>query len=306
MTLPGSGAISFANIDAEIANGTNSIDMNWVRTNTKDSVTNLGALYNRAWYQSNNQGNCNNGNCASANCNCTGNIQCNNCTLVAINCANCDTRAWLQPNCNCACTYNCTQSTNITYNCNCTCFVAGCRVLMADLSWKAIETVRKGELAMGPKGPVLIEEVDVVTLGPQRALLTFEDDPHGNLVWSDEHTMWVRTAAGDEWLWSYNPDHWRQEVGVGAIGGLKDNHSLLTGPDVQYAHVLEGFVSRTVREHSRPDSALPLYLPRTNGSPIIVEGYVVGAGINEAAFDYSQIEWLKDYLPIKQALENRQ
>ncbi len=118
MTLPGSGAISFANIDAEIANGTNSIDMNWVRTNTKDSVTNLGALYSRAWYQQNTAGNCNNGNCTATACNCSGNTQCANCSLSAINCTNCDTRAWLQPNCNCACTYNCTLVANVLYN-NC-------------------------------------------------------------------------------------------------------------------------------------------------------------------------------------------
>ena len=299
--------------------------MNWVRSNTKDGVANLGALYGRAWYQQNTAGNCNNGNC---NCNCVtmglgncgdGNCtacQCNtsncncggpsafNCIIGTINCTNCDTRAWLQPNCNCACTYNCAVTGAWYPNCNCnSCFTAGCRVLMADFTWKRVETLRGGDIAMGPKGPVEICGVDVGILGPEHALLSFDGAEHSSLTWVDGHTFWARKQEGPEWLWSYSPDHWRHEVTVGAIGGLKDNHSLLTG-DVEFANVRNGFVQREIVEHVRPDPLLPIFFPRTSGSPIIVEGYVVGAGINEANYDYSQIEWLKDYLPIKQALEN--
>ena len=120
MTTPYWGnTISIQDVNNEIGNGSNQLGMDWVRDNTKDGVTDLNSIHDRAWYQRNVDGNCDNGNCTS-NCNC-GNICCTDCYIAGpVDCANCDGRAWLQGNCNCACTYNC-YTGNVSYNCNCNC-----------------------------------------------------------------------------------------------------------------------------------------------------------------------------------------
>jgi hypothetical protein len=103
---------------------------------------NLAQFRGLAYYQRNQDGNCNNGNCVNNNCspvttNCACDCgaycqaqcyatncyaaQCSNCS--AINCANCDTKSYIQSNCNCACSYACNCNTQIGYNCvpyNCT------------------------------------------------------------------------------------------------------------------------------------------------------------------------------------------
>lgn len=124
MTLPASGQIDFSSINTEIAVGaTYSSSLGFLNgiilPSQRPSTEDMTEFYNKAYFQNNNNGNCNNGNCTN-NCNC-GNINCSNCLINGtVNCANCDTQAWLQNNCNCACTYNCTTTT-VSYNCNCAC-----------------------------------------------------------------------------------------------------------------------------------------------------------------------------------------
>ena len=152
MTLPASGPLSISNINTELGlSPTFSASLNFLNSYLKppQAQPNMNAFYNKAYFQNNNEGNCNNGNCSAAggpngnctsNCNC-GNIQCNNCVIAGpsdcancancggINCNNCDTVPKLQPNCNCSAGYNCTQSavsynctTGLTsYACNCAC-----------------------------------------------------------------------------------------------------------------------------------------------------------------------------------------
>jgi len=139
MTLPSSGQIAVSQISTEIGQAsTYSTSLNFLNNlitpgqsagvgtggtgvsvaSQRPGTPNMAGFYGLTYYTATQYGNCNNGNCTS-NCNC-GNIQCNNCTISAINCQNCDSQSWLQNNCNCACTYNC--STNLTsYNCNCAC-----------------------------------------------------------------------------------------------------------------------------------------------------------------------------------------
>jgi hypothetical protein len=129
MTIKGSGPIAVSDVEREI-NGSSGYQgaLSFLRDNGSPSFTNLGGSYNKAWYQSNNQGNCNKAHADAATS--TGNIQCQNCTLSTVDCANCQTRSYLQNNCNCACTYNCNESKDQSYNCdcncNCNCLVCAC------------------------------------------------------------------------------------------------------------------------------------------------------------------------------------
>ena len=168
-----------------------------------------------------------------------------------------------------------------------TCFPAGALVLMADGSERRIETIRPGEWLMGADGvPVQIHQVDRPVLGPRRMLAMAD----GSLLWSEEHAMWTRDGAGDEWWWSANPDAWRAEVEDGAIGGLRNNASMRTGTGYEFAHLC-GWREQEIVEAEGYGPETPLYLPMTNGVPIIVNGYIVGAGVNEHGYDYSAFRW---------------
>jgi hypothetical protein len=170
--------------------------------------------------------------------------------------------------------------------CHCVCcFIAGNLVLMADGMWKAIETVQAGDWVMGPDGAQRVERLHISRLGANRRLMSFAED--SELRWSEEHSFWAK-QEDKQWWWSANPEMWRAEVALGAVKGLKDINSHLVG-DVQYAH-LDGFTDRTL-EHVAADRDTLVYLPITSGSPIIVNGYVVGASLNEFGYDYSQFDW---------------
>ena len=140
MTLPSSGPISLNDVLTET--GQTSPSLSWVKTNTKDGVSDMNSLHDRAYYQNNNSGNCNNDNCGN-NCNC-GNISDTNCFISGtVNCANCDAQSWLQANCNCACTYNCANCTGGSHNCNCNC---NCDCFWSDDTLKDRETVIENAL----------------------------------------------------------------------------------------------------------------------------------------------------------------
>ena len=173
---------------------------------------------------------------------------------------------------------------------SCSCFPAGSRVLMADGTERAIETIAVGEWLMGADGhPVQVREVDRPRLG-ERRMMAFAD---GSQLWSEEHGFWTRDAAGAEWWWSANPNQWRYEASIGHIGGLRDNASMRAGDGFEFAH-LRGWVQQEVIEAEGYGPATQLYLPRTDGVPIIVNGYVVGAGVNQAGFEYADFRWAPD------------
>lgn len=156
---------------------------------------------------------------------------------------------------------------------------------MADKTWKNVEDVWAGDLVMSVDGPVPVKLLYITHLGARR-MMTFSDN---SIYWSEEHCFWAK--RGDkQWWWSANPDQWRFEVSIGQVRGLKDNDSLMYGNDVLFAH-LSGFVEREVIADAEWSEDTPLYLPVTEGPPIIVNGYVVGASVNEAGFDYTKIDW---------------
>jgi hypothetical protein len=175
------------------------------------------------------------------------------------------------------------------------CFPADSFVLMDDGKWKKIQDVKAGDVAMGMGKPVMINSVEKPRLG-ERRMMQFGDK---SLAWSEEHAMWTRDNAGSQWWWSANADMWRAEVSVGVMGGLKDNSTMRSGTNVSdWAH-LDGWKANTVTTIPA-DATTPLYLPRTGGSPIIVNGYVVGAGVDETGFEYSKLDWdaVRAMLPV--------
>ena len=173
--------------------------------------------------------------------------------------------------------------------CNCsTCFTAGSLVLMADLSWKAIEQVKVGELMWSVDRPVACVEEHVTRLGNRR-MITFDDQ---SLFWSEEHAVWTRDMFKDEWWWSYNSNMWRWEAETGIIGGLLDNLSIRNGEiALEYAHIDGWKLQKSQVAVGEFNEHTPLYLPFTGGAPIVVNGYLVGAGVNERNFDYKSIKW---------------
>jgi hypothetical protein len=179
------------------------------------------------------------------------------------------------------------------------CFLAGSLVLMADMSWKAIEQVKAGELMHSINGPVKCVEEHVTRLG-NRLIITFDGS---DLFWSEEHAFWTRDLMGDEWWWSYNADTWRQEVNAGVIGGLLDNYSIRSGEiALEYAHMDGWKLQKSQVAVGEFNEDTPLFLPVTHGAPIIVNGYLVGAGVNERNFDYKSIKWENFVIQYKESM----
>jgi len=129
MTLPATGALSFADVTTLVGAGTPGYSpaMSWVKDNSIPVITDFNSLHGLNYYQNNKAGNCANGNCTNA-CG-SGNIQCNNCTISGtVNCLNCDAKAYIQAGTNCTAAYNCTQATNVSYACNCVVCDCACTV----------------------------------------------------------------------------------------------------------------------------------------------------------------------------------
>lgn len=181
-----------------------------------------------------------------------------------------------------------------------TCFPADSLVLMGDGSWKLIQHVVVGDMVMGMSGPTPVTEMDRPTLG-MRKILRFADN---SLRWSEEHAMWTRNADQSQWWWASNRKMWMREADMGAIGGLTDNQTMRTGEEaVEWAH-LDGWKANEIIVEPPHNINTRLYLPRTDGSPIIVNGYVVGAGVNQAGYDYTQLDWnaVQASLPVVQPM----
>lgn len=167
------------------------------------------------------------------------------------------------------------------------CFPAGALVLMADGSQQLIEHIMRGDVLMGADGnPVVVQDVDRPVLGDRR-MMAMED---GSLFWSEEHACWTKDHSGKQWWWAANPERWRWEASIGHIGGLRDNATLRGGDGFAFAH-MDGWKGLEVHEADGFGPETQLYLPRTNGVPIIVNGYVVGAGVNQDAFEYEEFDW---------------
>jgi hypothetical protein len=171
-----------------------------------------------------------------------------------------------------------------------TCFPAGCMVLMADMTWREITAVNVGDLVFSPLGAEVVREAYVTNLG-RRKLYVMAD---GSLIWSSEHTFMVKRET-DTWLWTMDREQLQAEQEMGIIGGLVNWPRLMEGKanvSERFAHV-SGWKSNTpIHIKALERDRLPLYLPLTaNGGLIVVNGYLVGASVDENKCDYGAIDW---------------
>jgi hypothetical protein len=168
-----------------------------------------------------------------------------------------------------------------------TCFPANSMVRMADGTGKLIQHVQAGDMVWTPTGIARVANLEITTLG-NRPLYTMED---GSITWSAEHSFWVE-RNGEQRLWSMRPDLLAAEQKAGAIGGLKDYGWMYVGEEnaPEFFATPTGWkLSNPILSHGTPD--LTLYVPRTEGGKLIsVDGFVVGACVNERAFDYRKLK----------------
>lgn len=167
-----------------------------------------------------------------------------------------------------------------------TCFPAGSLVRMADGSSKPIEEVAVGDLVYSPKlGADIVSDAHPTTLG-SRKLFRMDDD---SIRWSEEHSFWIE-RAGEQRLWSMNVELLIEEARRGDIIGLSDWDWPFEGvPNTpeNFARDDGSFVPKTPVRVRGADPSETLYFVETRGGGLIsVNGYIVGAGLDESAFDY--------------------
>lgn len=202
-------------------------------------------------------------------------------------------------NCNCDCSNSCGS----------TCFPAGSKVLMADGTWKSIELIRVGEYIMTPNGPTRIWRVDRPVLGSRKMYRMLDH----SIYWSSEHSFWVN-RDGKQWIWTMDRKQLEFEASIGEIGGVKDFNTVFEGvnnqPDVFATIGSPGPWTTNIPVHDKRFDDLPstfLYLPFTEGGELIfVNGYLVGAGINEFECDYTKLDWNKQYDYIGSLLDHKE
>ena len=310
MTLVATGLISLALLNTELGvAATTARSLSWVQSNTYYGYKDLNSIHGLTWFTAVSSQNsltrsagASTSNCAGANCAGQSNPGWDgvggltNCTpKQTTNCNQCgyNNGLYLQANCNCNC--NCANCNCVYNNCNCNCdcwynccFPAGSKVLMFNLTWKHIELIVVGDMLMGADGrATIVRHLHTPILG-NRKMLSMNDE----IRWSEEHSFWVN-IDNKEWFWSYNKDIWKNEVeNFKMFPGLKDNNSLLNDDSsngIMFAHT-SGW-KHGIPKEVEADSNTQLYLPFTDGAPIIVDGYVVEAGTDESKFYYANFKW---------------
>ena len=178
-------------------------------------------------------------------------------------------------------------------------YLAGSGVLMADYSWKDIYNIRKDDIILGADLiPATVTESSVEFLNNQQ-MMSFLENPM--IRFTDTFLIWAKNREY-QWWWVENPigvqNAWKnfsKNISCTKIG-LKTIDSFLLDYDVEFA-TLNGFEKRTVIDVTDDylrTSITPFF--RTDRScPIIINGYVVSAGLNEYIYDYTKFNWLDSY-----------
>lgn len=229
-------------------------------------------------------------NCGYTNC-------CQSCQNACA-CQGCQTCQGCQNTCACqSCQNTCTcQSCQKHYNCNCndcggTCFIKGTLVLMADNTWKPMETIRVGEYVRGMTGINRVEGLDRTFLGNKRSVYTFEDK---TLYFSGEHNMWVK-KGNDEFFGVIDvAQHLREknaELFPELVGYTLNRDVIIIDRPVDFA-TLYGWKREDPIIAREYGDTTPLYCLILDGDhTMFVNGYLAGGFPHDDDFDYSQIHW---------------
>lgn len=184
-------------------------------------------------------------------------------------------------NCNCNC------------NCDCggTCFVKGTFVLMADGTWKTIESVRVGEYVKGMTGINRVEGLDRTILGERRSVYTFPDK---TLYFSGEHNMWVR-KGNDEFFGVVDiTQHLREKdpsLFPELVGYTLKRDVIVIDRPVDFATIYGWKRENPIiaREYG---NLTPLYCLILDGDhTMFVNGYLAGGFPHDDDFSYEGIHW---------------
>ncbi len=174
---------------------------------------------------------------------------------------------------------------------NCSCFIAGTRILMANGMWKSIETITAGEYVQGINGINPVLGTQRAVLGPSRCIWTFRDK---SIYFSGEHLFWVKkkdkeffgVADMTQHLLEKDVELCPQFEGL----TLKQDVICIDRP-VEYA-VIDGWkTDRPViaREYGNNTPLYELVLGGTH--TMIANGYVVGGNVHDDDFDYDSVHW---------------
>lgn len=182
-------------------------------------------------------------------------------------------------NCNCVC------------DCGGTCFVKGTFVLMADGTWKTIESVRVGEYVKGMTGINRVEGLDRTILGERRSVYTFPDK---TLYFSGEHNMWVR-KGNDEFFGVVDiTQHLREKdpsLFPELVGYTLKRDVIVIDRPVDFATVYGWKRENPIiaREYG---NSTPLYCLILDGDhTMFVNGYLAGGFPHDDDFSYEGIHW---------------
>ncbi|GAB3645226.1 hypothetical protein [Ramlibacter alkalitolerans] len=160
-----------------------------------------------------------------------------------------------------------------------TCLLAGNRVLLADGSSKAIETIRAGETVMTMSGPKLVEKTEATTLGLTRRVLEIRGLGDEALFLSSDHPLWVsrrdKEGRRKEWWGTYNIHHVLYEMHNGTGLEFQELPFILNFdlPE-QVAHA-SGWLHVRPIFHDLPPSTELFHLVVQDGFSYVAEGFPV-------------------------------
>ena len=172
-------------------------------------------------------------------------------------------------------------------------YLQGSVVLMADYSWKDISNICKDDIILGADlVPSTVTEVFDGTLNIDR-MMSFSENPM--IGFTETHCIWAKNSE-KQWWWVENVIGVQNFWKTVNFYSFKIIDSFLVDYDVEFA-TLNGFEKRTVIDVTED------YLETCNTSffrtdrrcPIIINGYVVSAGLNEYIYDYTKFNWLDSY-----------